>query len=75
MPPLTKQERLFFDRVALKIQADPHLTIEQAAQLVVNDDARILNRYVRLREDEREHLHKGICGIVYDAIRTRQGKG
>ncbi len=73
MSTLTKQEGLFFDRVALKMKETPTLSIEAAAQLVLDDDVRILNRFVHLRHDELEHLTRGLCSIVYDAIK-KQGQ-
>lgn len=74
MGQLTKQERLFFDRVALKIAETPTLSIEDAAKKVLDDDARILNKIVHLREDEREELVNGLSARTYYAIRNKEAK-
>lgn len=69
MGQLTVKEQKFFDRVALKIIETPGLTIEQAARKVLDDDKRILNRIVSMREDERSELVKGLSSLTYHAIR------
>ncbi|MDO8357296.1 MAG: hypothetical protein Q7U76_12975 [Nitrospirota bacterium] len=75
MGELTTQEKLFFDRVALKMTSASNITVEaiqEAAQKVLNDDVKIVNRFVHLRPDERHALGKGLSGIVYDAIRGKK---
>jgi hypothetical protein len=67
MSKLTKQEELFFDRVALKM-AETGETIEQAAKSVLNDDIRILNTYSRMSDEKQREFRGLFCGHVYRAI-------
>lgn len=64
---MTKQETLFFDRVALKM-AETGETIEQAAQSVLNDDVRILNTYSRMSDEKQSEFRTYFCNRVYRTI-------
>lgn len=65
---MTRQEELFFNRVALKMSVDPTLTIDTAAQSVCNDDVRILNTYARLSNANQSELKRQFVARVYAAL-------
>ena len=68
---LTRQEELFFDRVALKMSADSTLTIEAAAKEVLNDDVRIVNYVCAMPDQKRRVLAHNFTVGVYNAIRAQ----
>lgn len=65
---MTKQEEMFFERVALKMNTDATLTIEAAARMVCNDDVRILNTYSRLSDEKQGTFKRLFCDHVYRVI-------
>ena len=73
MATLTKQERMFFDRVSTHLMNDPSLSVESAAQRVLDEDTAALNKYMRMRQDERAAFTAGMCSLVYDAITAKKG--
>jgi hypothetical protein len=71
MTKLTKQEELFFDRVALKMSADSSLTIETAAKAVLADDVKIVNYVCSMPDHKRRVLAHNFTVGVYHAIRAQ----
>jgi hypothetical protein len=66
---LTKQEKIFFARVALKISETPTLNTESAMRSVLDDDVRILIQYSRLTDQNQKGLAKDLSDLVYKQIR------
>ena len=65
---------MFFDRVALKMNADDTLTVEQAARIVCDDDVRILNTYSHFSDEKQIAFKRAFCDNVYTTICTATGK-
>ena len=65
---MTKQEELFFDRVAVTMNVDPTLTVEAAARKVLDDDIRILNTYARLSDAKQAEMRRMFVARVYHAL-------
>ena len=67
---LTKQEKLFFDRVALVLHCEPTWTIEQGCRAVLDADIRILNTYSRLTDAKQSEMKKWFSDGVYRRLKT-----
>lgn len=67
---MTKQEELFFDRVALAMQANPELSIEQGCQAVLSDDIRILNTYSRLSDEKQREMRRFFSGLIWQKLQA-----
>lgn len=68
---LTKQESLFFDRVVLKMQTG--MSMKDALVSVLDDDARLLETVVIMRDDIKKDFVRGLSNIVYETINHRKG--
>lgn len=64
---MTKQEALFFDRVAMKI-TETGCTIEEGCQSVLSDDRRILNAYARMSDQKQSDFRRSFVHRVYGAM-------
>ena len=69
---MTKQEELFFDRVALVLQSEPSWSIEQACQAVLEADTRILNTYSRLPESKQREMKRLCSDAIYTRLTTQE---
>jgi hypothetical protein len=65
---LNRQEELFFERVGLKMTAGEH-DVKRAMQAVLDDDKRIFETYLTLRDEERLTLEHEFARGIYDQIR------
>ena len=66
---LTKQETLFMERVALKRNSLPQLSISAAMQAVCQDDQRLFEQFVTMPDRQRKEFVSGFSKVVYDRIR------
>lgn len=73
MNELTKQEKIFFTRVGLKMAADPSLLIEAAMKAVLDDDKRIFEAYIIADDRARGMLTRELSNEVYKSIREKHG--
>lgn len=67
---LTKQEQLFFNRVALKM-IEKGVSLDQAAEGVLADDRRIVSK-VGILQDKGRGSFDALSDAVYAAIRSKQ---
>lgn len=70
---LTTQERLFLERAALKLQANPALTPIEAMQSVCEDDQRIVETLIIMPDAKAREFRSALSGHVYDTIRRKKG--
>lgn len=70
---LSKQEEIFFTRVALKMAADPSLAVEAAMKAVLDDDKRIFEAFIVADERARAMYVREFSNEVYKTIREKQG--
>lgn len=67
---MTKQEEIFFDRVALAMQANPELSIEQGCRAVLNADIRILNTYSRLSDEKQREMQRFFSDLIWQKLQA-----
>ena len=66
---LTKQEELFMQRVALKRNTFPQLSISAAMQAVCQDDQRLFEQYITMPDRQRAELITLVSRSVYERMR------
>jgi len=69
---MTKQEELFFDRVALVLRDEPTWTIEQGCRAVLDADIRILNTYSRLTDQKQRQMRKEFSDALYRKLTAKE---
>lgn len=67
---MTKQEELFFNRVALVLERNPYFTVEQGCQAVLDADVRILNTYSRLSDKKRREMKRFFSDLVWQKLQV-----
>lgn len=70
---LTRQEELFFDRVALVLRREPTWTIEQGCRAVLDADICILNTYSRLSDQKQSAIKRLFSDAIYRKIKAEKG--
>lgn len=69
---LSTADTLFFDRIAVKMFAEPTLTLAQAAAAVCDDDRRLGQRLLNDEGDFKTTVVNHLADKVYEAIRRTQ---
>ena len=68
---LNTQERIFLDRAALKLQANPSLAPLDAMQAVLADDRRIAQQVFTMPDDAKAELVSALSRSIHRNIRER----
>ena len=68
---MTKQEMLFFERVAFKLNQRPGLTPHEAMVMVTEDDKRIFESYLTMPDQKKREFERSFAEAVYQDIRQQ----
>jgi hypothetical protein len=66
---MNTQEKMFFKRVALKMNSNPGMTVEAAMHAVCDDDKRLFELYLTAPNKAKTEFEHEFAKSIYDTIR------